>query len=279
MNLVDFEKTQLHQAFEAVRREAEHLGVMIAGSEIVGLIPRAAIDRAAEYFLRLENFSSGVVLEERISMAFEAKGEGKSVDFAEQLSSGEATPGGGAASAYAATLGASLGEMIARLTVGREKYADVAGEVQEALAELRPLRERLQRAVVEDGVSFSRVMDARRMTKATEEARADRENRIEEALKGATTVPLEVAGAAVQVLEILETLAEIGNSNALADAAIGAQLVQAAVVSARYNVLMNTIEIQDDEFRVEHCSRIDDLVERAREIAARIDGLFLEAVR
>jgi len=90
---------------------------------------------------------------------------------------------------------------------------------------------------------------------------------------------LEVAGAAVQVLEILETLAEIGNPNALPDAATGAQLVQAAVVSARYNVLVNTIEIQDEEFRLEHCSRMDDLVERAREIAARIDGLFLEAVK
>lgn len=280
MNLVDFEKTQLHQAFEAVRREAEHMGVMVAGSEIVGLVPRAAIDGAAEYFLRLENFSPGIVLEERISMAFEAKGEGKSViDFAEQLSSAEATPGGGAASAYAATLGAALGEMIARLTVGREKFADVAGEVQEALVELGPLRERLQKAVIEDEASYSRVMVARRMTGATEEARADRENRIEEALKSATTVPLEVAGAAVQVLEILETLAEIGNPNALADAATGAQLVQAAVISARYNVLVNTIEIQDEEFRLEHCSRMDDLVERAREIAARVEGLFLEAVR
>ena len=175
--------------------------------------------------------------------------------------------------------GAALGEMMARLTVGREKYADVAGEVEEALAELGPLRERLERAVVEDGASFSRVMDARRMTSATEEARADRENRIEEALKSATTVPLEVAGAAVQVLEILETLAEIGNPNALPDAATGAQLVQAAVVSARYNVLVNTIEIQDEEFRLEHCSRMDDLVERAREIAARIEGLFLDSVR
>jgi glutamate formiminotransferase/formiminotetrahydrofolate cyclodeaminase len=279
MNLVDFEKTQLHHAYEAVRREAEHYGVQLAGSEIVGLVPRAAIERAAEYYLQIENFSPGVVLEDRINAAYEAKGEGRTVlDFADQLASGEPTPGGGAAAAYAGTLAASLGQMIARLTVGREKYADVEGQIQEAVAELEPLRERLQRAVIDDAGSFDRVLDARRMSKSTEQARAERQNRIEEALKNAATVPLEVAGAAVQVLEILETLGEIGNPNALSDAATGAQLALAAVVSARYNVLVNTVEIQDEEFRIEHRSRVDDLLERAKEIAARVEGLFLEGL-
>ncbi|MDT5122090.1 MAG: glutamate formiminotransferase / formiminotetrahydrofolate cyclodeaminase [Acidobacteriota bacterium] len=66
MNLVDYEKTQLHQAFEAVRREAERYGVSVVGSEIVGLVPQAALDRAAEYFLQIENFAPGIVLENRI---------------------------------------------------------------------------------------------------------------------------------------------------------------------------------------------------------------------
>jgi len=71
MNLTDFEQTPLHIVYEAVRGEAERYGVSIAGSEIIGLIPRPAIERAAEYFLRLENFRPGVVLEERITEAMQ----------------------------------------------------------------------------------------------------------------------------------------------------------------------------------------------------------------
>ncbi|HYG79035.1 MAG TPA: cyclodeaminase/cyclohydrolase family protein, partial [Pyrinomonadaceae bacterium] len=102
--------------------------------------------------------------------------------------------------------------------------------------------------------------------------------RLEEALKGAALVPLEVAGVAVQVLELLETLSEIGNPSALSDAATGAQLVLAAVASARYNVLVNTSDMGDEEFASEHSSRARDLLERAREIAARIEASLMDSI-
>jgi glutamate formiminotransferase len=73
MNLTSYERTNLHHAFEAVRREAERLGVEIVGSEIVGLVPQAALDRAAAHFLRLENYSPDLVLENRIAAALERK--------------------------------------------------------------------------------------------------------------------------------------------------------------------------------------------------------------
>jgi glutamate formiminotransferase/formiminotetrahydrofolate cyclodeaminase len=279
MNLVDFEKTSLHHAFEAVRREAERYGVAIEGSELVGLVPQAALNRAAQYYLQIENFSPGVVLEERIAAAYAGKGEGVTVgEFVEEVSTGDPTPGGGAAAAQAAVLGVSLGEMIANLTAGREKFSDVEGEVREALAELAPLRERLQRAVSEDAASFARVMEARRMSKTSNSARAERSRQIELALKGATTVPLDVATCSLQVLEILETLADIGNPNALSDAATGAQLALAAITAARYNVLVNTTDLEDEEFRNEHRSRIDDLLDRAKEISGRVEELFLESI-
>lgn len=280
MNLVDYEKTAMHQAFEAVRREAERYGVSIMGSEIVGLVPQAALDRAAEYFLQIENFAPGLVLENRIEAAFAGKGErARMKDFVAEVASADPAPGGGAAAAHAASLGAALGEMIAHLTEGREKFKDVQEEVQDALAELRPLRARLARTVAEDAASFERVMEARRLTQATEDERRERANKIEEALKGAATVPLEVAGIAVQALEILETLSEIGNPNALSDAATGAQLILAAVASTRYNVLVNTADLEDEEFAAEHRSRAGDLLERAREIAARIEALLMESIK
>jgi glutamate formiminotransferase / formiminotetrahydrofolate cyclodeaminase len=280
MNLVDYEKTQLHHAFEAVRREAERYGVRIAGSEIVGLIPQAALDRAAEYYLQIENFAHGVVLENRIESAIRAKGEEKSaVEFVEDVASGEPAPGGGAAAAQAAALGAALGEMIGNLTSGREKYSDVEMDVRDSLNDLKPLRARLEIAAHDDASSFAAVMEARRMPQATEDERLVRSGEIEAALKGAATVPLEVAGVSVQVLELLETLAEIGNPNALSDAATGAQLALAAVASARYNVLVNTADIEDEEFTHEHRSRADDLLERAREIAARVEAMFMDSIK
>jgi glutamate formiminotransferase/formiminotetrahydrofolate cyclodeaminase len=280
MNLVDYEKTELHQAFEAVRREATRYGVSVAGSEIVGLVPQAALDRSAEYFLQIENFAPGLVLENRIEAAFTGKGERETIkDFVSEVASGEPTPGGGAAAAHAASLGAALGEMIAHLTEGREKFKDVQGELRDVMAELTPLRARLARAVGEDAESFARVMEARRLAQRTEEERRARANKLEEALKGAATIPLEVAGATLQVLELLETLSEIGNPNALSDAATGAQLSLAAINSARYNVLVNTAEIEDEEFAQEHRSRALDLLERAREIAARIEASLIDSIR
>ncbi len=279
MNLVDYEKTPLHRAFEAVRREAGRYGVAVAGSEIVGLVPQAALDRSAEYFLQVENFAAALVLENRIADAFGRKGEEEtSRDFLSKVASGRPSPGGGAAAAYAASLGAALGEMVAHLTEGREKYADVEAEVQNALAELSSLRRRLRRATVEDAASFRQVIEARRMAAATEDQRIARYGEIEAALKGAATVPLEIAGLAVQVLELLETLAEVGNANALADAATGAQLSLAAVASARYNVLVNTAEIEDEEFAAEHRSRVNDLLERAKESAARVEALLMDSI-
>jgi glutamate formiminotransferase/formiminotetrahydrofolate cyclodeaminase len=279
MNLIDYEKTALHHAFEAVRREAARYGVQVAGSEIVGLVPQAALDRAAEYFLQIENFAPGLVLENRIEAAFAGKGERESVkDFVAEVASGEPSPGGGAAAAHAAALGAALGEMIAHLTEGREKFKDVQAEVRDALSELIPLRARLARTATEDAASFARVMEARRLPQATEDEKRERAGRLEEALKGAATVPLEVAGCAVQVLELLETLSEIGNPNALSDAATGAQLILAAVASARYNVLVNTADIEDEEFTAEHRSRASDFLERATEIAARIEAMLTDSI-
>jgi glutamate formiminotransferase len=80
MNLTSYERTNLHQAFEAVRREAESLGVEVLASEIVGLVPQAALNAAAEHFLKIENYSPDLVLENRIAAALESKKGEKGVE-------------------------------------------------------------------------------------------------------------------------------------------------------------------------------------------------------
>jgi glutamate formiminotransferase len=331
MNLVRFERTQLHQVFEAVKREAERWGVTVAGSEIVGLVPQAAIDRSAEYFLRVENFSPELVLENRIAAALKAKedvatrerptleedaetgrrGDAEMKNEGEYASalSGEtveaysvtASPrhrvtasssssssltnelvgdvaGGGAAAARAAALSAALGEMVARLVERKSGQEDAEREARETLQELAELRARLGSAVEEDEAAFAEVLGARRMPRGSEEERRARAVAVEEALKGAANVPLEVAREAVRVGEILETLAELGDPAWLSDAATGAQLAQAAVAGARYNVLVNVRELEDEEFASEHSARADDLLERAREIATRVEAMLVESI-
>jgi glutamate formiminotransferase/formiminotetrahydrofolate cyclodeaminase len=328
MNLVRFEKTELQHAFEAVRREAERWGVRVAGSEIVGLIPQAALDRSAEYFLQIENFSPDLVLENRIASALakrrEAATAGQIEDAAGAAAPGGDTPGwsadveaeaikrrdivpererpddssaraprvasdsahaapdeitgGGAAAAHAAALAAALGEMVAHLVERKGKQEDMEREARDALQALGDLRARLNDAADEDGASFAGVIGARRMPGRNDEERRARANAVEEALKGAAAVPLETASLAVQVGELVETLADLGEPAWLSDSATGAQLALAAVVSARYNVLVNAAEIEDEEFTREHLSRADDLLERAREIAARVESSLMESI-
>ncbi|MCA1566859.1 MAG: glutamate formimidoyltransferase [Acidobacteria bacterium] len=328
LNLVRFQKTELHHAFEAVRREAERYGVRVAGSEIVGLVPQAALDRSAEYFLRIENFSPDLVLENRIASALakrrelvaaqgtdaasgDVRGVGAqswsadveaeaikrrgvvvpqrevkdaSIEHAHVVAADvpQSVPdeitGGGAAAAHAASLAAALGEMVAHLVERKGKQEDMEREARDALQALGNLRARLVEAADEDGASFAGVVGARRMPGRSDEERRARANAVEEALKGAAAVPLEVASLAVQVGELLETLAELGEPAWLSDSAAGAQLALAAVVAARYNVLVNASEIEDEEFTGEHLSRADDLLERAREIAARVEASLMESI-
>ncbi len=334
LNLVRFEKTELHHAFEAVRREAARYGVRVAGSEIVGLIPQAALDRSANYFLQIENFSPDLILENRIASALakrrevvgqrrnvagwnaeveveainrravvpEREAEFVSPERSSAASSASASPastasvaprataaaatiaapdeitGGGAAAAHAASLAAALGEMVAHLIERKGRQEDVEREARDALQALNSLRARLTEAADADGASFAGVLGARRMPRGNDEEKRERENAIEEALKGAAAVPLETASLAVQVGELLETLAELGEPAWLSDSAAGAQLALAAVISARYNVLVNTAEIDDEEFTSEHVARADDLLERAREIAARVEVMLLESI-
>ena len=129
INLTDFEQTPIHRVFEMVKREAERYGVAIVGSEIVGLIPKRAIELTADFYLQLENFSPAQVLENRMEAALggaasEAPGRLAALaqPFLDAVAQPTAAPGGGSVAALAGALGASLGQMVAGLS-RKEKIA------------------------------------------------------------------------------------------------------------------------------------------------------------
>jgi glutamate formiminotransferase / formiminotetrahydrofolate cyclodeaminase len=226
INLTDFEQTPMHLVFETVRREAERWGVPVVGSEIVGLIPKKAIEMSAEYFLRYENFRPELVLENRIAEALESRSG--LPEFLDALAAPTATPGGGSAAAAAAAMAAALGAMVTRL----------AKQDPGAFEEDRRF---FTEAVDRDAAAFNQVMAAYRRPKA------ERGPFVEEALHGAAQVPLEVLERTSRILARLEALeipARFGS-----DLAVAKALAAAARTGALENVRINLESIEDAAFK------------------------------
>src|ERR1700738_5188757 len=125
-NLTDFEQTPIHRVFEFVKREAQRYGVTPVSSEIVGLIPKKALEQASEWFLQVENFDSSLILENRLAAVTGGKAAVGGIragvePFIEQLAAPTATPGGGSASAAAGAMAAGLAGMGASMSRGQKR--------------------------------------------------------------------------------------------------------------------------------------------------------------
>src|SRR5215472_17376770 len=171
MNLTDFEQTPIHRVFELVKREAARFGVMPVSSEIVGLIPKKALEDASEWFLQVENFNSSLILENRLAAVMSGKmavgGLRAGVEpFIEQLATPTPTPGGGSASAAAGAMAAGLATMVASMSRGKKAYMQFESQLSAAIAQLMDLREALKAAIDADAESYNSVMKAYKSAKA-----------------------------------------------------------------------------------------------------------------
>lgn len=249
MNLTDFEQTPIHRVFEAVRAEANRYGVLPQSSEIVGLIPKKALEQTAEWFLQIENFDSSLILENRLAGVMGGKmavgGIRAGIEpFIEQLAASTATPGGGSAAAAVGAMAAGLGAMVAGMSRGKKAYSQYELQLSDAISRLSQLREDLKASIDADAESFKQVMAAYK--KAKESASAD--GIVDSALKQATNVPLTVAEKAREVLRILDSLGPITSPNMKSDLLTGAALARAAIEGALSNVEVNLESVKDAEF-------------------------------
>src|SRR5512140_297990 len=165
MNLTDFEQTPIARAFEFVKREAARYGAVPVSSEIVGLIPKKALEDAAEWFLQIENFESSLILENRLAAVMGGKmavgGLRAGVEpFIEQLAAPTAAPGGGSASAAAGAMAAGLAAMVAGMSRGKKAYLQFEQQHSEALARLSALREELKAAIDADADAYRALVAA-----------------------------------------------------------------------------------------------------------------------
>jgi glutamate formiminotransferase len=252
MNLTDFELTPIHRVFEMVKREAARYGVIPVSSEIVGLIPKKALEQAAEWFLQVENFDSSLILENRLAAVMGGKmavgGLRAGVEpFVEQLAAPTATPGGGSASAAAGAMAAGLAAMVAAMSRGKKAYLQYEAQLSDAIARLAPLREELKAAIDADAESYNSVMKAYKESKASADEKAG-EAKIEAALKQATAIPLGVAQKAHEVAQIAQALGPITNPNMKSDLTTALALTRAAITGALANVEINLASLKDETF-------------------------------
>ena len=268
MNLTDFEQTPIHRVFEFVKREAARYGVAPVSSEIVGLIPKRALEQAAEWFLQVENFDSSLILENRLAAVMGGKtavgGLRAGIEpFIEQLAAPTATPGGGSAAAASGAMAAGLAGMVASMSRGKKAYLQYESELSEAIARLAQLREELKAAIDADAEAYNVVMKAYKAAKdSTDGGRA-----ISAALEQATSVPLGVGEAAVEVERIANGLRAITNPKMISDLTTAIALAKAAVAGALANVEVNLESMNPES------AEDQDFTKRFRERVAGIESV------
>lgn len=270
MNLTDFETTPVHRVFEEVKREAEKHGAGIVGSEIIGLIPRRAIEMTADYFLKIENFSPKLVLENRLEESLrEAEGKrpetlaGIVQPFLDAVARPTPAPGGGSVAALAGALAASLGQMVAGLSREKKSLAAYASSLAGAAAEFQAASRTLAEAIDSDAAAFEAMMAAYRLPKETPEDARRRAQAVQQALAKAVEVPLQVANKAATVFEKLGQLESMSSSSMLSDVRVARLMACAAARGALDNVAINLESITD-------AALVGRVREEARSLASRI---------
>lgn len=184
-------------------------------------------------------------------------------EYTQRLSRGEPTPGGGSAAALAGGLAAALAAMVARLTIGRKKYAEHEVEMQMVLDQSERLRNQLLALVDADTAAFRDLMAAYGLPKRDQQAIEQRKSAIQEALRHATDIPLATAEASIQVLNLAAQAREQGNRHATGDAVVAALLAHAAMLGAVHDVRINLRGMQDAEFCAYAETRVAGLVANA----------------
>jgi glutamate formiminotransferase / formiminotetrahydrofolate cyclodeaminase len=296
INLEDYHTTPPHVAFEACVEQAKKLGVAVAGSELVGLIPREALLLAAEHYVAQEGL---FLVDERqkIRLAVERLGLGSIAPFlperrvieymipkaeaeplaalsvrafVELLGSRTPAPGGGSASALLAAMGAALGAMVGWMTYGKRKF-----EAQEpVMRRLIPPLDEAMRALLpmidRDTRAFDAYLAAVGMPKGSEEERAARQRALQEGLKTAVQVPLEVMRLGDRCWDALAELAQHGNPASRSDLEVGAKALEAGIWGASRNVVINLPGIDDAALRGATQAEAETLAARAAAQCARV---------
>ncbi|KPL01129.1 MAG: hypothetical protein AMJ91_01595 [candidate division Zixibacteria bacterium SM23_73_3] len=191
--------------------------------------------------------------------------------FIDRVASSSPAPGGGSVSAACGALAGALSSMVCRLTIGRKKFKEVEDELKGVLEKAEEIKKQMEEFIVKDAESFDRVMDAMKLPKYTDEEKEKRNLVVQEATKGAITVPLQVMEKGLLAIKLSQIVVEKGNPNMLSDAGVSALTAKTAVDGAYYNVRINLNSIEDQDFVTSTKEKADALKGEAMLLSQEIE--------
>jgi len=300
INLTNYKITPMHDVLEATRDLANERGVVITGSEVVGMVPYPALLETGKYYLRKQGRSTGIPYRDILEVGVQSLGlsdvsdfnidervlglpkfnqedlvELKVNGFIDEVSRESPAPGGGSIAALAGALGAALASMVSNLSIGKRGTEEVEEELKPVADKAQELKDKLVKAIDDDTNAFNAYMDARRLPGKTEEEKKVKQEAIQAGLKEAVMVPLNTANWSADVLNLAEKAVDFGNINSVTDAGVGAQIAFTGVKGGVYNVLINLKEIDDKKFvdeMISTCAKLEkDSFEYLQKISKKVD--------
>jgi glutamate formiminotransferase/formiminotetrahydrofolate cyclodeaminase len=293
INLTNYKITAPQTVLEAARRLAAERGLVVTGSEIVGLVPYPALLQAGQEYLRqqgkspfipvpdiLENavFSMGLADVAPFELDKKVLGLPRRVEdglaamtvtgFCDEVSRDTPAPGGGSIAALAGALGAGLASMVANLTQGKTRTREAEAAVLAAAEQGQRLKAQLILGVDDDTSAFNAYMEARRLSQATPAAREAREAAMQAGLKLAVEVPWATAAACLEVMRASDLAMRHGNPASITDTMVGVQMGFAGLRGGIWNVLINLKDITDAGFNRDMEKRCADLLAEAEALLA-----------
>lgn len=293
MNLTNMHETPLHIAFDTCCQRADARGMRVTGSELVGLVPLAAILDAGRYFLNKQQRSVGVSEAELIKIAVKSLGldelapfdpQKKIIEyrlrdnsikrlidltaagFAIETASESPAPGGGSISAYCGALGAALATMVANLSAHKKGWDSRWAEFSAYADQGNTLMNELLALVDEDTNAFNQIMNAFGLPKATDEEKAARKQAIEAATIYAIKVPFKTMEKAYATFPLIEKMVEVGNPNSISDAGVGGLCARTAIKGCYLNIFINAKDLKNHP-------EVMPILEAAEEMNRKVDEL------
>lgn len=191
----------------------------------------------------------------------------------------EPVPGGGSISALSGSIAAALTEMVAGLTIGKKKYADVEEQMKQLVERVQKIRQQLLLDVDRDSEAYNVVFAAFQMPKETDEEKAARSAQIQEATKIAANVPMEVARRVYSLLSDIEEVVSNGNQNAVTDGCVAMMSARNAIIGALFNVRINLTSIKDEQYAADMTAEADRLEREVIEREAKVIEYTKEACK
>ncbi|WP_286315185.1 cyclodeaminase/cyclohydrolase family protein [Romboutsia ilealis] len=197
------------------------------------------------------------------------------IEFVNVLASKSAVPGGGGAAALVGAIGMALGSMVCNLTIGKKKYAEYEESIKEILVKAREIEKKLLSMIDKDAKNFIPLSKAYGLPNSTEEEKKIKEEIMENALKVACEVPIDIVRVCFDAIKLHEDLVDKGSKLAISDVGVGVQCLRAAILSGQLNVVININSIKDMEYveaiRKEVNSVVEEGVKICDEVYAKVE--------